>query len=143
MRLNNRTIFQILLYWVAVVAISSLVISIFSSLVPFERLESYLQEGITSKNTKYIRLSLYFYAAWGAAMAIAGTASNVLFYTKLSYKIARIWALAGNLVICSGILFIYYQLHISRLSDFQLVIVPSYMISILLFAAILPAKLKS
>lgn len=125
--------FKITLYWFVATFSATLIISIFSGFIPFEKLQSYIDYGFTPRSFRYFELTIQFFLFVSFLMAAPGYLINlgIYFFCRKNKSLfrAKYASIVLNLLIAGGILMLYDSFNISRRTDLIFIIAPIYFIS--------------
>ncbi|MFP4287928.1 MAG: hypothetical protein ACLFQS_01610 [Bacteroidales bacterium] len=139
--------FRITIYWLVATFFATLLISIFSSFIPFEKLQSFIDYRFDLRSLRYFELTIQFYLFVSFLMAAPGYLINLGIYffnrNKKNLIKAKYISIVINLLIAGGILIAYNSFNISRQIDLIYIIAPVYLISLVGWAIlILPTGTK-
>jgi hypothetical protein len=138
-------ILRIFLYWLVAMSVSTIVISYFSCFYPMESLLSYFQYGFYLKFFIYFKITIYFYLFVSFLIGLPGFIINISIYLlrnkTTEFKLNKLLSIVNNVCVGLIILYFYYSLNISKTHDFLVVILPSYIVSMVVWGIILlPGK---
>jgi hypothetical protein len=138
-------ILRIFLYWLVAMSVSTIVISYFSCFYPMESLLSYFQYGFYLKFFIYFKITIYFYLFVSFLIGLPGFIINLSIYhfrnKTTDFKLNKLLSIVSNVCVGLIILYFYYSLNISKTHDFLVVILPSYIVSMVVWGIILlPGK---
>jgi hypothetical protein len=139
-----KLILRIFLYWFVAMFTASLIISVFSCFIPAYKYKSFVELGFTTHTLLYFRLTVLFYLFVSFWMAFPGFIINTIIYLQINGKILskKMKSFVVNVSIGLIICFLYYYLEISKNTDFFYIILPTYLLSIIIWGIlILPGKL--